>query len=74
MCTLAPESTTNSLSSSFITDGAGRHHSLASEKKVAVSVSLGFQMFLDNLHASPRAHRAPVFQSPPATDLCFLGC
>ena len=29
--------TTNVLSSGFITDGAGRHHSLVSEKKVALS-------------------------------------
>ena len=39
MCMLAPESSTNSLSSSFITDGAGRHHSLEGEKKVALSFS-----------------------------------
>ena len=37
MCMDAQESTTNSLSSSFITDGAGRNHSLVNEKKVALS-------------------------------------
>ena len=57
VCMDAPESTTNSLSSGFILDGAGRHDSLVSEKKVALSVSLSFTIFLANLHASPRAQR-----------------
>ena len=33
------DATTNSLSSGFITDGAGRYHSLVGEKKVALSSS-----------------------------------
>ena len=51
MCMLAPESTTNSLSSGFITDGAGRHHSLEGEKEVAVSFFFELQ---DVLGQSPR--------------------
>ena len=58
MCMLAPKSTTNCLSSGFTADGAGKLHSLVDEKKVALSVSLSFEMFLANLHASPRAHRS----------------
>ena len=42
MCIDALESTTNTLSSGFITDGAGSHHSLVGEKKVALSFSLSF--------------------------------
>ena len=52
MCMLALESTTYSLSSGFITDGAG-HHSLVGGKKVALSVSVRLKMFLASLHASP---------------------
>ena len=33
MCIDGPESTTNSLSSGFIADGAGKHHSLVCEKR-----------------------------------------
>ena len=51
-------STTNSLTLVFIKDGAGRHHSLVSEKKVALSFSLSFKIFLASLHASPREHRS----------------
>ena len=58
MCIDAPEHTTNSFSSGFITDGAGRHHSLLGEKKVALSVSLNFKILLANLSAPPRAHRS----------------
>ena len=54
VCVLAPESTTNSLSSGFIVDGAGKLHSLVDEKKAALSVSLTFKIHLANLHASPR--------------------
>ena len=54
MCMLAPEYTTNSLSSGFIVDGSGKLHSLVGEKKAALSVSLTFKIFLANLHASPR--------------------
>ena len=67
MCMLAPESTRNSLSSGFIADGAGRHYSLVGEKRVTLSVSLSFKIFLANLHASPRTHRSCFFQSPPET-------
>ena len=55
MCIDAPESTT---SSSFIGEGAGRHHSLACDKKGALSFSLIFKILLANLHASSRAHRS----------------
>ena len=59
MCMLALEST-DSLSSGFIADGRGKLHSLVGEKKVALSVSLSFKMFLASLHASPRAHRSSL--------------
>ena len=58
MCIDAPECTTSSLSSGFIADGGGRHHTSESEKKVALSFSLSLKMFLASLHASPRAHRS----------------
>ena len=45
MCIDTPESTTVFVSSSFFKDGAGRHHSLVGEKKVALSVSLSFKIF-----------------------------
>ena len=51
MCIDAPESTTKSLSSSFVTDGAGRHHSLASEKNAAFSFSFELK---DIIGKSPR--------------------
>ena len=63
MCMLAPESTTNCLSSGFIVDGAGKLHSVVGEKNVALSVSLSLKMCLANILASPRAHIALVFQS-----------
>ena len=83
MCTLAPASTTISLSSGFIVDGAGKLHSWVGEKSVALSFSLSVMIFLASLHASPRAHRSClsvcadeevwlVFFS--AMDLCFLEC
>ena len=83
MCILAPESATNSLSSGFITDGAGRHHSLVGEKKVALSVAVSFKIFLANLHASPRARRSWPPEIYPqiskrtdcaAEELCFDFC
>ena len=61
-----PESTTNSLSSGFMTDGTRRLHSLAGEKKVALSATLSFGI----LGQSPRVSAstsAPVFRSPPET-------
>ena len=36
MCIDAPEATTNSLSSGFIVDGAGRHQTSEGEKNVAL--------------------------------------
>ena len=36
MCMEAPESTTNSLSSGLIDNGAGRHHTSEGEKNVAL--------------------------------------
>ena len=41
----APESTTNSLSSGLIFDGAGRHRSSAGEKKVDLSFSFSIRIF-----------------------------
>ena len=58
MCMLAPVFTTNSLASGFITDGAGRHHSLAGEWNVLFSFSLSLKILLASFHASPRAHRS----------------
>ena len=58
MCMLAPESSTNSLSSGFVADGAERLRSLVSEKKVALSFAFSFKILLANPHASPRAHRS----------------
>ena len=51
ICILAPESTTNSRSSGFLADGAGRHHSVVSEKKV--SLVLFFEL-IDIFGKSPR--------------------
>ena len=56
MCIDARESTTNSLCSSFTTDGAGRHHSLANEKKVALSFFFERKDILGLSHASPRTY------------------
>ena len=58
---LAPESTTNYISSSLIVDGAGKLLSLVGEKNAALSVSSNFKKFLAKIHASPRADRS----SPP---------
>ena len=51
MCMDAPESTTNSLCSGFIVDGAGKLHSSVDEKKVVLSVS--FEL-VDIIGQSPR--------------------
>ena len=58
MCIDAPESTTNSLSSSSIFDGEGRHHFSVSEKKVDSCFSFSFRIFFASLHAASRAHRS----------------
>ena len=58
MCIDDPESTTKSLSIAFIADGAGRHHSLVGEKKVALTCTVSLEMFLANLHVCPRAQRS----------------
>ena len=62
MCMAVPESTTNYLSSGFVTDGAGRHH---------LSVSLNFTKFWANLHASRlRGHIAPVSEISSQISRC----
>ena len=69
MCIDAPESTTNSLTSGFITDGAGRLHSLVRERKGALSFSLrSFRILLASLHTSPREHRTYLSGSLPEAD------
>ena len=72
MCMLAPEYTTNSLSSGFIVDGAGKLHSLVGEKKAALSVSLSFKILLA---ISPRvsAHIALSFNLLLRSVLKFHG-
>ena len=51
----APESTTNSLFSGFITDGAGRHQASAGEKKkLALSFSFSFIAFSSLPQICPR--------------------
>ena len=68
MCILAPESTTNSLSSGSLAEALGRTHFSAGEKNVALSFALSLLMFLARFHALLRAHIAVVFQSPHGTD------
>ena len=58
MCIDAPESTTNSLSSSLRLDGAGRHQFSEGEKNVALFFSFNFKTLLASLHAASRAHRS----------------
>ena len=58
MCIDTPGSTTNSLSSGFVTDGAGWHQTSVGEKKVDLSFPLSFRILVASLHASPRAHRS----------------
>ena len=58
MCIDAPESTTNSRSSSLSVDGAGRHLFSESEKNAVLSLSFNFRMLLANFHAASRAHRS----------------
>ena len=65
MCMIAPESTSNSLSSGFIVDAAGKTHLSEGVQSVAYSVSLSLLVFLASFHASPRAHIALVFRSLP---------
>ena len=61
MCIDAPASTKNSLSSGFITDAAGRHHTSVSEKKPPLSFVLSF-----NTRVSAGALLLPfrLFQRP----------
>ena len=54
----APESTTNSLSSGLMVDGAGRHQFSEGEKNVVLCFSFNFLIFLASLHAASRAHRS----------------
>ena len=56
-CILAPESTTDSLSSGSFVDAAGSTHSSAGSQNVALSLSLSLYMFLARFHALLRAHR-----------------
>ena len=58
MCTDAPESTTNSLSSGLRVDGAGKHQFSECEKNVVLFFSLSFRIFVANFHAALRAHRS----------------
>ena len=67
MCTGAPESTTNSLSSGLRFDGAGRHQFSEGEKNDALFFSSNFRMLLASLHAASRAHRS-CHPSLPETD------
>ena len=55
MCTLALESTTNSLSSWFLVDAAGIIHSSSGEQNVALSE---LKIFLARFNALPQAHRS----------------
>ena len=57
ICTQAPQSTTNSLSSSSFVDAAGNTLSSEGELSVALSFSLSLWMFLAKFHALLRAHR-----------------
>ena len=58
MCIDAPESTRNSLSSSFRFDGAGRHLFSGDEKNVALWCSFNFNTLVASFHAASRAHRS----------------
>ena len=55
MCIDPPESTTNSRSSGFRFDGAGRHLFSEGEKNAALFFSFNFRMLLTSLHAASRA-------------------
>ena len=58
MCIEAPESTTISLSSSFVEDGAGDDQTSEDEQNVASSFASSFWILLAISHASLRAHRS----------------
>ena len=58
----APESTTNSLSSGLIADGAGRHQVSEGEKNAVLTCSFNFRIFLASLHDASRAHRSLPFR------------
>ena len=75
MCIDAPESTTNSLSSSFNVD-AGRHLFSEGEKNVALSCSFNFHTFWPT-STLLRGHLAFATLSPPEIDPQILerwGC
>ena len=59
ICIDAPASTKNSLSSGFITDAAGRHHTSVSEKKLPLSFALSFNTPFAILYASAGASLLP---------------
>ena len=58
MCIDAPESTTNSLSSGLIADGASTHQFSEGETNAVLCFSFNFKLFLASLHAASRAHRS----------------
>ena len=65
ICMLAPESTTNSLSSGFVVDAAGKLHSSVGEKKCSFVL---FSELTENVGKSPRISAGASllsFQSPP---------
>ena len=57
-CILAPESTTDSLSSGSFVDATGSTYFSAGEKNVALSFSLNLKMFLARFQALLWAHRS----------------
>ena len=57
ICKLAPESTSNSLSSGSFVDAAGSTHSSAGKQNVASSFCLSLYLFLARFQALLRAHR-----------------
>ena len=72
MCIDAPESTTNSLSSDLIVDGAGRHQFSEGEKNVVLCFSFSLRIHLAIFHAASRAHRS-CLPSLLETDPQILG-
>ena len=64
MCIDAPGSTTKSLSSGLIVDGAGRLQFTEGEKNAVLCFSFNFRICLASLHAASRAHRSCHSVSP----------
>ena len=59
-----PESTTNSLSSGFVEDGAGRHQTAEGDKYVALSFAYSLRIPFPISHASLPRRRAYLVQGP----------